>query len=703
MEQKSIINTILEESDDIIYLSDPDTYEIVYMNKAARHICGLSAEQSIAPGKKCYELFQGQTAPCSFCNTNLLSTDKYYNWEFSSAILDKKFLSKAKMIDIDGRLLRMEVTTDISSLEGQNLSIPKRLTAEDILVNCIQTLKNGSSFDVALREILSNITDFYQADRAYIYEFDRSETVAHCTYESRSKAYDIPFIPLDSIPLHTLKPLICQFRSENLLIISEPNSCDPSVYKSIQWFAPNVKQLLLAPFTNAADHILGLICVDNAKRHLESGGLLTALSCFVVDDLNKRKLVHSLKQMNYTDSLTGLKNRNSYFDRLQELQKSQQALGVVYLDINGLKKANDTHGHTYGDNLLIRAAALLTKIFKNDIYRLGGDEFVVLCAGIERNDFYALVDKLRRYADRDNEYQLSIGAKWDDGASAINDLIAAADELMYINKQSYYHTIGETSQKHRAHFVKELLAAIDSGNYVVYLQPKVQLEDRNIFGAEALVRLKASDGKLIPPINFIPTLESENAIRYVDFFVLETVCKTLAEWRNQGIDMISMSVNFSRLTLLEADVVETMLQICQKYQIPPKWITIEVTESIGSIDAVALKELIHSIKEAGFSVSLDDFGSQYSNIALLSNIDFDELKFDKSMVDNLAVNQKSQVIMRYAIDMGHSLNNTISVAEGIETPEQLKLLLQMNCKYGQGYLFSKPIPIDDFRNLIKTA
>ena len=128
-----------------------------------------------------------------------------------------------------------------------------------------------------------------------------------------------------------------------------------------------------------------------------------------------------------------------------------------------------------------------------------------------------------------------------------------------------------------------------------------------------------------------------------------------------------------------------------------------ITESIGSMDNVSLKELIRNIKKAGFSVSLDDFGSQYSNLSLLSNVDFDELKFDKSMVDNIAVNEKSQVIMRYAIDMGLSLNDTISVAEGIETPEQLKLLLQMNCKYGQGYLFSKPIPIEEFRNLIQTA
>lgn len=703
METKTMINTIMEESDDIIYLSDPDTYEIVYMNKAARRICGISTDSSTVPLQKCYELFQGQNSPCSFCNTHLLSTDDFYTWEFSSSLLEKQFLSKAKLIEIDGRLLRLEITTDITSLDNHHRDIAKRLSSEDVLVKCIQTLKNGSCFDDALQNILVNIAEFYQAERSYIYEFDATDTVAQCTYEARSTKCGYMLSTLETVPLHALKPLINHLQYEKLLILSDSVSCDPLVLESISRITPSQKHLILVPFTNDTDNILGFIGIDNPTLHLESGSFLTALSCFVVDDLNKRKLVHSLKQMNTIDSLTGLKNRNSYFSRLQELQKSQQALGVVYLDINGLKKANDTHGHTYGDSLIVRASALLTKIFKNDVYRIGGDEFVVLCVNAERNDFYNLVDKLRRRADRDNECKLSIGAKWDDGNCGISDLIAAADELMYINKQSYYHSTADTSQKHRAHFIKELITAIDSGNYIVYLQPKVHLENCSIFGAEALIRMKDSDGKLIPPINFIPTLESENAIRYVDFFVLETVCKTLADWRKQGVNLISMSVNFSRITLLEADVVENMLRICRKYKIPPKWITIEVTESIGSMDTVALKELIHNIKKAGFSVSLDDFGSQYSNLSLLSSIDFDELKFDKSMVDNIAINEKSQVIMRYAIDMGLSLNDTISVAEGIETPEQLKLLLQMNCKYGQGYLFSKPIPIEDFRNLIQTA
>ena len=703
MELETMINAILEESDSIIYLSDPVTHEIVYMNKAARRICGISTDQSTAPTKKCYELFQGQSSPCSFCNTSLLSTDKTLNWEFSSAILDKRFLSKAKLIEVDGRILRLEITLDITSMNTGITPISKHLTSEDVLVQCIQTLKNASSFDDALQDILVHITEFYQADRSYIYEFDKSETMAEGTYEARSQNPELSFAPLEDIPLHSLNPLIQLFQYEKLFVLSKTTPCDPKLKKTISKFASGVEQLILVPFTNDSGVILGFIGVDNPKLHLESCSLLSALTCFVVDDLNKRTLVHNLKQMNYVDSLTGLKNRNSYFKRLQELQKSQQALGVVYLDINGLKKANDTHGHTYGDSLIVRASTLLTKVFKNEIYRIGGDEFVVLCLNTERNDFYNMVDKLRRRADRDNECKLSIGAKWDDGTSSVSDLIAAADELMYINKQSYYHTAADTSQRYRAHFVKELINAIDSGNYVVYLQPKVQLENRSIFGAEALVRMKDSDGKLIPPVNFIPALESENAIRYVDFFVLETVCKTLADWRKHGINMISMSVNFSRITLLEADVVNKMLQICNKYKIPPRWITIEVTESIGSMDTVALKELIHSIKLAGFSVSLDDFGSQYSNLSLLSSIDFDELKFDKSMVDNIAINEKSQVIMRYAIDMGLSLNDTISVAEGIETSEQLKLLLQMNCKYGQGYLFSKPIPIEDFRNLIQTA
>ena len=703
MELKTLINAILEQSDDIIYLSDPETYEIVYMNKAARQICSLPTDQTTTPTQKCHELFHGQLMPCKFCNNHLLSTNNFYNWEFDSITLDKHFFSKAKLIEVDGRLLRLEITADAGTLKEKELSLVSRLSSEEVLINCIQTLKSGVSTSSAMQSILTNITEFYHADRSYLYQFDKMETLAECTYESRSTTATIEFTPLEDILFHKLKPLTQLFLYEKQLIISDASNGDAYIRKTASLISPNADHIILVPLTNDSGNILGFIGIDNPATNLESLQLLTSLSFFVVDNLHKQTLVHNLKQMNYIDTLTGLKNRNSYFKRLQELQKSQQPVGVVFLDINGLKKANDTHGHTYGDSLIVRASTLLTKVFKNDIYRIGGDEFVVLCINSERNEFYSLVDKLRKKAEHDSECKLSIGAKWDDGVSSIADLVAAADELMYINKQTYYKASIDTSQKHRAHFIKELISAIDSGNYVVYLQPKVHLENRNIFGAEALVRLKDADGKLIPPINFIPTLESENAIRYVDFFVLETVCKTLSEWRQQGINMISMSVNFSRITLLEVDVVDTMVRICRKYKIPPKWITIEVTESIGSMDNVALRELIRNIKKAGFSVSLDDFGSQYSNLSLLSNVDFDELKFDKSMVDNITVNEKSQVIMRYAIDMGLSLNDTISVAEGIETPEQLKLLLQMNCKYGQGYLFSKPIPIDDFRTLIKPA
>lgn len=703
MELKTLINAILEENDDIIYLSDPETFEIVYMNKAARNICGLSPDQNTVTTKKCYELFHGQLSPCKFCNNHLLSGDNFYNWEFGSAMLDKQFLSKAKLIEVDGRLLRMEITTEAGVMKAKEAAIASRQSSQELLLNCIQTLKSGVSIESALQSILTYITDFYQADRSYLYEFDKPETVAQCTFEARSTSASCDFVPLEDILFHRLKPLTQLFVYEKQIVTSDATNVDAYLRKTLAYISPEAEHQILVPLSNDVGNVLGFIGIDNPSANLEALSLLTSISCFVVDDLHKQSLVHNLKQMTYTDSLTGLKNRNSYFKRLQELQKSQQPVGVVFLDINGLKKANDTHGHTYGDSLIARASTLLTRVFKDDIYRIGGDEFVVLCLNIERNDFYNLVDRLRKKSEHDRECNLSIGAKWDEGSSSIADLVAAADELMYINKQTYYKASIDTSQKHRALFIKELLAAIDSGNYVVYLQPKVHLENRDIFGAEALVRLKDSDGKLIPPINFIPTLESENAIRYVDFFVLETVCKTLAEWRQQGINMISMSVNFSRITLLEIDVVDTMLRICRKYKIPPKWITIEVTESIGSMDTVSLKELIRNIKKAGFSVSLDDFGSQYSNLSLLSNIDFDELKFDKSMVDNIAVNEKSQVIMRYAIDMGLSLNDTISVAEGIETPEQLKLLLQMNCKYGQGYLFSRPIPIDEFRSLIKPA
>lgn len=181
---------------------------------------------------------------------------------------------------------------------------------------------------------------------------------------------------------------------------------------------------------------------------------------------------------------------------------------------------------------------------------------------------------------------------------------------------------------------------------------------------------------------------------------MRTACSTLREWINTGLDL-HISVNFSRVTLLEPHIAEVISGICSEYKVPPSSITIEVTESVGKMDTTQLKDLIGKLKDAGFSISLDDFGSQYSNLAILAAMDFNEVKFDRSLVSTLEDNEKSRVVMDSGLGLCRALKGTSSLAEGIETKGQLELLTNYQCDYGQGYYFSKPVPLDEFDEFLE--
>ena len=200
---------------------------------------------------------------------------------------------------------------------------------------------------------------------------------------------------------------------------------------------------------------------------------------------------------------------------------------------------------------------------------------------------------------------------------------------------------------------------------------------------------------MVPPGRFIPFYEVGGVISHVDLFVLRSACETLHKWQETGYDL-HISVNFSRVTLLEPYIVDVISGICAESGVSPESITIEVTESIGKMDNDQLKDLIGKLKAAGFSISLDDFGSQYSNLAILAAMDFDEVKFDRSLVSTLEYNEKSRVVMKSGMDLCRELKGTSSLAEGIETKGQLDLLAGYQCDYGQGYYFSRPIPVDEF-------
>lgn len=692
---------IADHSGAICYVSDAETYELLYLSKGGCVACGIKDRKDFQ-GQKCHKILQGLDKPCHFCTNSKLTEGVEYRWEHFNEKMGKWYDSSDSLMRIGGRLCRLEIARDITARK-ENMRQFDQMTMEDILFRCLHTLTREDDLNVAVNQFLEAVGGHYQAARAYIFEFDMERKSLSNTFEWCQPGVTAEIDNLQNLPLEVVSDWIIKFESSGEFSI---NSLDSDVEHDSEGYRilemQGIHSLLAAPLRRDGE-IVGFIGVDDPTRASGNLMLLRSVSEFVLEELEKRRLIAELEYLSYIDALTGLKNRNQYARVLKDLdRKPPSTLGVITLDINGLKNTNETHGQAYGDYVIKETGKILKDVLPDAVFRTSGDEFVALCVDMTRDTFQECVMALRAGFDATRDFNVSIGCSWDDGEFDVNSLIQQAEELRYGEKQSYYHSVlSEGRTTVRSGFVGEVLQEIADDRFLVFYQPQVDIKTGKIIGAEALVRKKADDGSLIPPGKFIPFYEVGGVIGHVDLHVLRTACATIRQWQEKSLTL-HLSVNFSRVTLLEPDIVEKISAICAENHVPSSAITIEVTESISKMEHGRLRELIAKLTSAGFTISLDDFGSQYSNLAILAEMDFDEIKFDRTLVSTLEENHKSRVVLENSVRLCHSLQGTSSLAEGIETAGQLALLRDYGCDYGQGYYFSKPVSLDEFNVLLRS-
>lgn len=695
MSQANILRIINDANDDSIYLADVDTYKLIYLNPTICKILGKASKNY--KGQPCYKVLQGLDSPCPFCTNHLLSESSYYTWQHHNEVLGKSFILRDRLVRYHGKLVRMEIATDITGHENDNQKLQQLQAVDESLVLCIDTLKNSDDTELAMNSFLDHIGSFYQADCARIYEIDQNSEFITLTYQWIRQESHLSHSS-SAFPLSTLHRWFELFHRDGYIRITslekelDHDSAEYQVLTSL-----GIKNLLAVPLINKSGIPIGVIGVDNPRVNTDAPRLLHSVSNFVVSGIDKRNMLNILDKLSYNDTLTGVYNRYRYLEKVRELQKNPPStLGIIYLDIDGMKQANDTYGHSFGDALLVRTANLLTQTSSYDVYRVGGDEFVVFCPEISQENFQFLTERLRNSIKEEIDLSISIGTKWTQGATDAMEQIVDADKLMSLEKQSYYNSLRADKELHYSHMRESLLTELNSGIFTVFLQPQMNLKDKTIIGAEALIRKKGNDGELISPAMFIPFYENEGLIQPIDFFVLKTVCQSLSGWRKSGIQTFPISVNFSRITMMSENFVDDICTICRQYEVPYQMIDIEMTESISKMDLQVLSALVKKLRDIGFSVSLDDFGTRYSNLSILTAIDFDHIKIDKSLVDHIISNEKAHTIVDYTIHLGKALDQTCTIAEGIETNDQFSILKDLECDVGQGFYFSKPIPISEF-------
>ncbi|MBO7357546.1 MAG: EAL domain-containing protein [Lachnospiraceae bacterium] len=265
----------------------------------------------------------------------------------------------------------------------------------------------------------------------------------------------------------------------------------------------------------------------------------------------------------------------------------------------------------------------------------------------------------------------------------------------YSESQGY----GEQFDVEGLKFFRRLLSALQNKEFIVYFQPKVSIDDLNIAGAEALIRWNYN-GEIKPPVFFIPFCERTGLVVDVDFYVLEETCRKMREWMDKGLQMVRVSVNFSKFHFNESGVAERIYNTLKKYEIPPEYIEVEFTETAYLDKEEILETTIDKLKNYGIKSSIDDFGSGYSSLNMLQNMDFEVVKLDKSLLGKGVKNAKARKVISSIIHMAKELDMEV-LAEGVETTEELGLLQELKCDVVQGFLFDQPLPMDEFEKRLR--
>ncbi len=678
------------------YIVDVDTYELLYANETARATFTPFSPEFI-PGKACYNYLHGYKEPCIFCNNNLLQEGKKIFSRIQN-IKNEKFYSHIDtLLTINGRHLKITYAYNAEEHDDEIASLTKKLSIEDTLIKCVKSLAEDVHIDRAIVNLLSIVCEFYNADRSFIYELDQNSKTAKNVYEW---CVDPAFCTPSNTPIimneDELQPIIHALETEGEMAIDNIETeldHTSAFYKFL--VQRNKKSIHVAPiYSNGKlEYFMG---VNNMRESTKDVTLLHSAIVFVADEIKKNNILKQLEHLSYTDALTGLDNRNKYLKRIEELApRDLTSIGFIHININALKRMNELYGEKYGDSILKQAAHTISTHVVDDIYRIAGDEFIILCPNINESDFESLLATLRKEGKNQSEYSFAVGGVWQDQKIDIRQGLTHANDIMYSEKQNFYKQQAGDALQTRLNPVEILLSEIREKLFKIYLQPKVSLATGKIVSAEALVRKFTLDGNMVPPDRFIPIYENEGTIKHLDFCVLEQVCVVQQKLIKENISL-PIAVNFSRVSCLAHDVIDEVVSICEKYDVPHNLIKIELTESMDKMDFDFFHKKIKELKILGFDVSLDDFGAKHSNLLMLTMPEFSEIKIDKGLIDNITTSAENRTVIRNIVKTIKELGKSSCVAEGIETIEQMELLRGFGCDYGQGYYFYRPLPLEAF-------
>jgi diguanylate cyclase (GGDEF)-like protein/PAS domain S-box-containing protein len=443
------------------------------------------------------------------------------------------------------------------------------------------------------------------------------------------------------------------------------------------------------------------------------------------DVTNRKSMERQLEHRALHDSLTGLPNRALFIDRVgqaaERAARSEGWFAVLYINLDRFQAVNDHYGHSVGDKLMVAIAVQLQKMVRpaDTVARFGSDEFGVLIEDVARkSDVSGLISMIHNSIKdsidvEGNKFIISASIGYEIASAGhvdAEDMVHNAQVAMNEAKQRGKNRIVAYNKKMREGVVnvlameQDLIRALKADEFEPYFQPIVNLADGTLYGFETLTRWNHPDRGMVSPGEFIPVAEETGLIVELGIRILEEACHVMEGWRQKYLAArdLNIAVNISARQFSEATLATSVGRILDSTGLPASCLKLEITETVVMLDAVKSVNQLNMLKKLGIMLSIDDFGTGYSSMSYLQKFPTDQLKIDLSFVQRMETAPENIEIVRAIVNMAHSLRLRV-VAEGIETERQRDLLYSLQCDYGQGYLYSKPLPKAEAEEFVKNS
>lgn len=484
-----------------------------------------------------------------------------------------------------------------------------------------------------------------------------------------------------------------------------------------------VKSLIIKPMKNK-NQIIGILCMGSARRILawgeqqqQTANLITHLITDLWVKLDAERELYF--KANY-DMLTGLPNRNTFFKHLShEISKAERngkLVGVIFIDVDSFKAVNDSVGHESGDFILAQIGRALHDLIRSYdlLARFGGDEFLVMIPQVDTvDDIKSVAERImnsfqKSYTIKNQEFHISVSAGisvYPNDGTDPETLIKNADLAMYRSKEhgknqyTFFNEDIKADILRKIRLIEDLHRAFERNEFKLYYQPQISAASKKIIGIEALIRWFHPEFGILSPEVFIPLAEQIGLISSIGDWVLKTACLQCRKYHLNGLPDIRVSVNVSIIQLQTIEFVSRVRHILDETQLEPCYLELEITETIAVRESDNFIKVLNSLKELGISVSIDDFGVEYSSLSRLCIMPIDRIKLDMQFSSRIGQSDKQKAIVRSIIDLAHTLGLKVT-AEGVESEIQLKFLTESNIDEIQGFYYYKPLPPDEIEQIL---